>query len=216
MLKVNFNSELIRKFSEVIQGILAMMEAGEYEKALELIDGAFKDFFRLGAKFFNSLSVENLLDMARTSSIMDVDKCIIMAKLLMEEAKAYEKLYGRNESFFLYTKSLYLYIEAYDYVEEETDLDKYFADIDVLLARVSGYRLEEGLLRQLARYHVKAGAFDKADNVLYELLDDTGFSGSSKDFAAEIYKALLSRTDAELEGGNMTRDEVLDSLGSLS
>jgi len=216
MLKVNFNSELIRKFSEVIEGILAMMEAGDYEKALELIDGAFKDFFRLGAKFFNSLSEENLLDMARTSSIMDVDKCIIMAKLLMEEAKAYEKLYGKGESFFLYAKSLYLYIEAYDYVEEETDLDKYFADIDILLAKVSGYRLEEGLLRQIVRYHVKDGAFDKADNVLYEMMEDTGFSDSSREYASGIYKALLSRTDAELERGNMTRGEVLESLDDLS
>jgi hypothetical protein len=216
MLKVNFNSELIRKFSEVLQGILAMMEAGEYEKALELIDGAFKDFFRLGSKFFNSLSEENLLDMARTSSIMDVDKCIIMAKLLLEEANAYDKLYGKNESFRLYTKSLYLYLEAYEYVEEESDLDKYFADIDVLIAEVSGYRLEEGLLKQLVRYHVKEGAFDKADNLLYELLEYSGFSDSSREYAEEIYKALLSRTDAELEKGNLAREEVLESLEGLS
>lgn len=216
MLKVNFNSELIRKFSEVLQGILAMMETGEYEKALELIDGAFKDFFRLGSKFFNSLSEENLLDMARTSSIMDVDKCIIMGKLLLEEANAYDKLYGKNESFRLYTKSLYLYLEAYEYVEEESDLDKYFSDIDVLIDVVSGYRLEEGLLKQLVRYHVKEGAFDMADNLLYELLEDSDFSDSSREYAEEIYKALLSRTDAELEKGNLAREEVLESLEGLS
>jgi hypothetical protein len=52
--------------------------------------------------------------MAKTSSIMDVDKCIIMSKLLLEEANVYEKLYDKSESFYLYTKSLYLYAEAYE------------------------------------------------------------------------------------------------------
>jgi len=200
MLKINVNSELIRKFSEVIQGILSMIEKGEYEKALELIDGAFKDFFRLGSKFFNSLSEENLLELARTNSIMDVDKCIIMAKLLMEEARVFEKLHDKNGSFYLYAKSLYLYVEAYEYAEEETDLDTYFSDIETLIIKVSDYK----------------GAYDKADNILYDLLEETGFSEESKGYAAEIYKALLSREDAELVKGNLTREEVMESLESIS
>lgn len=32
MLKINVNSELIRKFSEIIKKILNKIEAGEYEK----------------------------------------------------------------------------------------------------------------------------------------------------------------------------------------
>jgi len=216
MLKINVNSELIRKFSEVIQGILSMIEKGEYEKALELIDGAFKDFFRLGSKFFNSLSEENLLELARTNSIMDVDKCIIMAKLLMEEARVFEKLHDKNGSFYLYAKSLYLYVEAYEYAEEETDLDTYFSDIETLIIKVSDYKLDAGLQKQLIRYNLKKGAYDKADNILYDLLEETGFSEESKGYAAEIYKALLSREDAELVKGNLTREEVMESLESIS
>lgn len=216
MLKINVNSELIKKFSEVIHGILTMIGEGKYEKALELIDAAFRDFFRLGSKFFNALTEENLLDMAKTSSIMDVDKCIIMAKLLLEEANVYEKLYGKSESFHLYAKSLYLYAEAYEYVDEETELDRYFADIEPLIAKVDRYKLEPGLQKQLIRYYTKKGAYDKADNALYELLEDTGFSPDSREYASEIYKALLSRTDAELEKGNMSREELLESLESLS
>jgi tetratricopeptide (TPR) repeat protein len=216
MLKINVNSELIRKFSEVIRGILSMIEKGEYEKALELIDGAFKDFFRLGSKFFNSLSEDNLLELARTNTIMDVDKCIIMAKLLMEEARVFEKLHGKSESFYLYAKSLYLYVEAYEYVEEETELDKYFSDIGTLIIKVSDYKLDADLQKQLVRYNMKKGAYDKADNILYDLLEDTGSTEESKAYAAEIYKALLSREDAELVKGNLTREEVTESLESIS
>ncbi|MBP1744565.1 MAG: hypothetical protein H6Q58_1543 [Firmicutes bacterium] len=215
MLKVNVNSELIKKFSEVIHGILTMIGKGEYEKALELIDGAFKDFFRLGSKFFNALTEENLLDMARTNNIMDVDKCIIMAKLLLEEARVYDRLYGKSESFCLYKKSLYLYAEAYEYVEEDTELYKYFADMDSLISEIERYKLEPELQKQLIRYFLKKGAYDKADNVLYELLEAREFTEGSKEYASEIYKALLSRTDAELEKGNMTREEITESLETL-
>ena len=216
MLKINVNSELIKKFSEVIEGILSMIENGEYEKALELIDGAFKDFFRLGSKFFNSLSEENLLELARTNNIMDVDKCIIMSKLLMEEARVFEKLHGKSEGFYLYAKSLYLYAEAYEYAEEETELDKYFSDIDTLILKVSDYKLDTGLQKQMIRYNMKKGAYDQADNILYDLLQDTGSSEGSKRYAAEIYKALLSIEDAELVKGNLTREEVMESLESIS
>jgi hypothetical protein len=101
-------------------------------------------------------------------------------------------------------------------VAEESDLDKYFADIDPLIAKVDIYRLDHDLKKTLIRYFIKKGAYDKADNALYNLMEDKGFTEDPKEYGSEIYKALLLRTDAELERGNMTRGEILESLEALS
>lgn len=216
MLKINVNSELIRKFSEVIEGILAMIEKKEYVKALNMIDNAFKEFFRLGEKFFASLSEENLLDMVKTNSILDADKCIIVSKLLLEDGRVTGLVYGEAESFNLYCKSLYMYIEAYLNVDGGTDLDKYFKDIEVLLDKLSPYKLEMKLQKQIIQYQIKNGCFAHAEDVLFEMLEDNDYSDDVKAYGSEMYKALLSKDDAELERGNLPREEILSSLESLS
>ncbi|MHC1720726.1 MAG: DUF6483 family protein [Clostridiaceae bacterium] len=216
MLKINVNSELIRKFSEVIEGILAMIEKKEYVKALNMIDNAFKEFFRLGENFFTSLSEENLLDMVKTNSILDADKCIIVSKLLMEDARVTELIYGKAEGFYLYGKSLYLYIEAFINVDGGTELDKYFKDIDLLMNKLSDYKLDMKLQKQIILYHVKNGRYAEAEDILYEMLEDKDYSDDLKAYAAELYKALLLKDDAELEKGNLPREEIINSLDSLS
>jgi len=215
MLKINANSELIRKFSEIIEGIIKKIENGDYDKALSDIDGAFKDFFRLGSKFFNSLTEENLLDMVKTNNILDADKCIIMSKLLMEEGRALEKLYDANESFYLYQKSIFLYIEAYLNVDEEVELDKYFCDIELLISQVSEYKLSLKLQKQIIGYYFKKGKYDIAENVLYEILENTDCNAESLDYAINFYKTLLSKEDVELTNGNLPREEIIFSLDSL-
>ena len=215
MLKINANSELIRKFSEIIEGIIKKIEDGDYDKALSDIDGAFKDFFRLGSKFFNSLTEENLLDMVKTNNILDADKCIIMSKLLMEEGRALEKLYDANESFYLYQKSIFLYIEAYLNVDEEVELDKYFCDIELLISQVSEYKLSLKLQKQIISYYFKKGKYDIAENVLYEILENTDCNAESLDYAINFYKTLLSKEDVELTNGNLPREEIIFSLDSL-
>lgn len=215
MLKINVNSELIRKFSEIIKRILKKIEAGEYEKALTDIDGAFKDFFRLGSKFFNALTEENLLDMVKTNNIMDIDKCIIMSKLLLEEGKALEKLYQDNESFFIYQKSLYLYIEAYINVEEEVELKEYFQDINILLSKVSEYKLSLKLHKQIINYYMKVKEYDIAENLIYEILEEEDYSSEALAYALDCYKALLAKEDQELIKGNLPREEILESSDSI-
>jgi len=215
MLKINVNSELIRKFSEIIQGILKKIENGDYGKALTDIDSAFKDFFRLGSKFFNSLAVDNLLDMVKTNNIMDVDKCIIMAKLMMEEGRAKEKLYDENESFNIYQKSLFLYIEAFDNVDEEVELDKYFSDIKILISKLSNYKLSLKLDKQIINYYLKKKEYDSAENFLYDILEEECYKQESIDYALSFYKSLLDKHDTELTNGNLPREEILDSLDNL-
>jgi len=215
MLKINVNSELIRKFSEIIKRILKKIEAGEYEKALTDIDGAFKDFFRLGSKFFNALTEENLLDMVKTNNIIDVDKCIIISKLLLEEGRALEKLYKDNESFFIYQKSLYLYIEAYIHVEEEVELEEYFQDIEILLSTISDYKLTIKLQKQIVKYYFKDGKYDIAENLLYEILEEEDYTQDSLVYVLKFYNDLLTKDDQELIKANLPREEVLDSKNAI-
>ena len=90
MLKRNLTAELVGKFNEALAKIQEYKNEGENEEALSVIDNTLKELFRLGSKFFNSFSDENLIDMVKTDGTINADKCIMMAKLLEEEAEIFE------------------------------------------------------------------------------------------------------------------------------
>lgn len=214
MLKMNMNSELIKKFYKIIKEIEVQIEAGNYVEAQALIDEAFKEFFRLGAKFFISLSEENLMDMIKTNNITDIHKCIIMSKLLMDEGKVNELLYGIEKSFYLYQKSLFMYIEAFLNIEGREEFIEFANDIQKLMGRLSEYKLSPKLQRKIIEYYLMETEYDKAENVLYELMDET-FDDEIREYAISFYKALLLKEDSDLNIGRLPREEILESLNNL-
>ncbi|MGE5627616.1 MAG: DUF6483 family protein [Solirubrobacterales bacterium] len=213
MLKINMNSELIKRFYKIIQDINDNINSENYKSALGSVEEAFKEFFRLDSKFFNSLSEDNLLDIIKTNNIMDLYKCIIMSKLLMEEGIIYEKLYGENKSFYLYQKSLYLYIEALLNFDEESEINQYKSDIKILIDKLSEYKLSYKLQKQIVSYCIKEGEYDNAENFVYEMLQDS--REDYKEYAISFYKELLSKDDDDLNKGRLPREEIIESLGSL-
>lgn len=212
MLKINMNSELIKKFYKILEEINLNMENENYNEALQLIEKSFKEFFRLSSKFFYSLSEENLMDIIKTNNIIDIHKSIIMSKLIMIEGTIYEKLGKSSHSFYLYEKSLYLYLESSNDLDEESELLQFKPDILFLIEKTSEYKLSEKLQKKIIEYYLNEGEYDKGENVLYDLLED---HPELKDYGISFYNNLLLKEDYDLNKGRLPRDEILESLNSL-
>lgn len=215
MLKRNLTSELVEKFNEALNKIIASKNEGNYDNALNLIDNTFKDIFRLSVKFFNSFSDENLIDMVNTDGTINADKCIIMAKLLEEEADVLEHQNKLDESFYINLKSLNLFIEAYISKDNNCDLQNYFSDIDMIIDKVSEYKISSSLQNKIIEYYIKANRYDKAEDSIYNLLNETNFNNDYIKSSIALYENLLLKSDEELLIGNLPREEIEDSLALL-
>ncbi|MCI1944282.1 DUF6483 family protein [Clostridium luticellarii] len=217
MLKRTITAELIKKFNELLIKILDNKKSKNYEEALNLIDAAFKDMFRLSLKFFNSLSVENLMDMVKDKGTINTDKCIIMAKLLEEEGTILEIQNELDYSFYINQKSLHLFLNAYlnSGREDDCELSSYFTDIDSIIGKVCQYKLSYELQNQIIAYHIKSCRYDKAENIVYELLEESNYSTDMINYSIKFYNNLLLKSNSELSAGNLPREEILDSLSSL-
>ncbi|MFL0194378.1 DUF6483 family protein [Clostridium sp. WILCCON 0269] len=215
MLKRSITAELMKKFNELLEKIIHCRDKNDYENALDLIDDAFKDIFRLSIKFFNSFSTENLIEIIKSDGTINSDKYIMMAKLLEEEANILEVQNKTEDAFYIYEKSLNLFLNAYLTEDNHCDLEGYFSDIDSIIYKISQYKLSSELENRLIEYYVKTGTYDKAENIIYEMLQDTGFSKDCLKNAIEFYERLLVKSDSELNSGNLPREEVLESIDSL-
>lgn len=214
MLKRNIVSELVKKFTEALKKIEKLKTCKKYGEALDSIDSVLKDVFRLSVKFFNSLSDENILDMVNTNDILDTDRCIIIAKLLKEEADIFEAQGRLNESFSIYLKSLYLYIKAFKN-QNDAELLTYLSDIDLILEKVVEFKLPNNQLNEIIDYYTEIACYDKAENFLYELLDENNYSPETIEKGIYFYNELLKKDPEDLEKGNLPFEEVKSGLEHL-
>ncbi|QAT39510.1 DUF6483 family protein [Clostridium sp. JN-9] len=217
MLKRNLVNELIKQFTLSLEEIDKFIGLQLYDDALLVIDNCFKSIFRLSAKFINSLSDENILDLIRVNNILDVERCIMAAKLLNEEADIYLRNGDENESFYLHCKSLYLYLTASQHWDNTSELDIYLNEIEDLYSKVKDYKLPNKIQENMMLYYEDKCCFDKAEDILYEMLNynDDEYKDSIINFGIEFYERLLKKDNITLENGNLPRSEVLDGLSNL-
>ncbi|MDW8799906.1 DUF6483 family protein [Clostridium sp. A1-XYC3] len=215
MLKRNLTSELMSKFNEALNKIMEYKMSGKNEEALIVIDNTLKEIFRLGMKFFNSLSDDNLLDMIKTDGTINTDKCIMMAKLLEEEASILELQGNLDDAFYIELKSLNLFLHAYEGDNENCDLQHHFEDIEIMIEELSEYRLPSSVQNRIIDYYVKTNKYDKAEDTLYEILQENDFSNETIEKGISLYELLLNKDDNTLEEGNLSREEVEESLSIL-
>lgn len=215
MLKRNLTAELVGKFNEALTKILEYKNEGKNEEALNVIDNTLKELFRLGSKFFNSFSDENLIDMIKTDGTINADKCIMMAKLLEEEADIIEILGDSNEAFYINLKSLNLFLEAYINKDNNCDLYNFFSDIDIVIEKINDYKIPIIIQSKMIDYYTKINKYDEAENILYEILEDQEFSKNVIDKALSFYETLLTKSDDDLDNGNLSREEINESLAAL-
>lgn len=215
MLQSGFTKKLIEQFEAALRETKKLKFNNKPEEALEVIQNAFSSMFRLNSMFFDSVSIENLLDILRVNGVIERDKAIIISKLLEEEAEILENLGKSDESFYLYVKSLNLFLEAF-ICDREAELVSYFDDIDIIFDKVSEYKLPVGVLIGLVSYFEEKGLYDSGEDMLFELLDNTGNSIDALEAGIRFYKKLLNKSDEELEEGNLPREEIEEGLKRLT
>ncbi|AKA71999.1 DUF6483 family protein [Clostridium scatologenes] len=215
MLKRNLTSELVAKFKEFMDKILELRKEGKNQEALTTIDDTFKEIFRLSSKFFNSFSDENLLDMIKTDGTINADKCIMMAKLLEEEALIFEDENNLDEAFYMNLKSLNLFLEAYVNKNDDCDLQNYFCDIEPIIEKVSSYKIPISIQNKLMDYYLKVNSYDKAEDMFYDILENNNFDENLIKKGLDFYEALLLKDDNDLNENNLPREEINESIKFL-
>jgi hypothetical protein len=153
--------------------------------------------------------------MVKTDGTINADKCIMMAKLLEEEAEIIEILGNSNEAFYINLKALNLFLEAYLNKDENCDLQNFFSDIDVIIEKINDYKTPVAIQNKMVDYYTKSERYDIAENILYEILEDTEFEENAIKRSISFYEALFSKSDTDLEKGNLSKEEIQESLFAL-
>lgn len=211
MITRDYFMRMIHQLAQVIAKVLKLNEVKQYTEALEEIQLSSKQLLGMDLRLITSLSDTEFIRFFSLGERFEVEKCVVTAKLLRLIGEVREGQADDIGKYHSYTTSLSLLLELL-FRESETLPKEYFDEIDVLINKLSSYDLSSDLLRKLFRFYGIVRRYDAAENILFDLVEsDSGFCAEGVKF----FERLRTKSDKELEEGNLPRNEVEAGIAEL-
>lgn len=213
MLTRDYLLRMIDQLVRVIAKVLAHAEAGEFQQAINELGTAARHHVGLSLENLTSLSESSLAALWRAGGSFDAAKCAAAAYLLKSygETRRLQKDEASNDVTPVVVRALDFFMLSV--VEGEGEIQRELAqEAEDLLGSLHDLELPPSTRLLLFRFRERLGAYAKAEDVLFELLEeDPSMNREAKAF----YNRLLSRSDDDLVRGNLPRSEIIDALRKL-
>jgi tetratricopeptide (TPR) repeat protein len=201
---------------EVMQRLGGLVEERRYQAAMTVVDESLEELFGLNGTLLTRLFGREPLSQLTFGEEADLSQAkLIAAAALLQEAGDIQMEQGVEDgSFTSYASALELLLAALLNHDGEP-LPEYAPDVEELTAVLAPFHLPLHLNQLLLRYYHKTGQYDEAENVLFDALEETPEDEATIKMGITFYQLILKESDAQLEAGNLPRDEAETSLAEL-
>ena len=205
---------MIQQLSGFVTGLLQLRKSGRSTEALHQIENAYGRFTGLSATLIHAISEDDLIQLLRARGGIDPDRAWARAELMREEALTYDELGQEAEATPRFLKSLRLYLEVLDVIEEMPGVLN-VDGLEEVAERVSDLELTASTRSRLVQYYVDTRRFDRAENIVLWNLEAAGESAKAINEGVAFYDELQGLADRDLEEGGLSRDEVDQGIERL-
>ncbi len=215
MINKDYILRIAEQIGRELSILVGLRKRNQNEDALIAIDNALLHHLGLTSRFIDSISDETLVQTLSPLGSLNVMQALWVAELLKVEGEVYTQMGRDKDSYYSLVKSLYLLLEStfQEYIPIELE---FHAHIKELVDELTDYELPTHLQSHLFRYYEQTGFYDKAENTLYDLLQNQRSSSQMREQGQAFYQRLLSKSDEDLQAGNFSRAEVYEGLGQLA
>jgi len=211
MVQTDYIMRMIEELAAFLWAIIFNKKIQNYDLALIKINEAYNSLLHLNPDEIKYLTVNEILLNNTHNNILLNDNIEIIANLFFQEADVLERKNVINEtSLEYYQKSLELFLILHD----TTANNKYCVNINEIIIKLENYNLENRIILKIHEYYLKIELFGKAEDKLYELLENKYPDIENK--IISFYKYLLNKDNDILEKGNLPRNEITDALNEIN
>lgn len=217
LIQNDYLMRMIMQFSRAMGILIGLIRERKPEQALAMVSDLYKMTTGLDADNIRACSEQDLLNMMTHEGSLELEKILMVAKLLKEEGDICTLLQNKEEGYACHIKSLILFVTAAKY-NADTHLIDYHDEIGQLVERLSRFALPPTVLDGLWRYYGSIGDLQQAENLLFELLEsgiDEHHLQRCLTDGLQFYEQLLQKDDAELDDAGLPRHEISDAIQEL-
>jgi hypothetical protein len=211
MIERDYIMRMIDLLVKALTKALLHKKAYEYPQAKQEIAGAYKSLLGVSPEFIHSFSDEQLMGLLGKDVETVGVKCYILGSLLKEEADIYRISKEEGKSISVYAKSLSLLLTAF--LDTSVPIEpEHPTKIDACVQALRSVEIPQHILEKLFAFYEIAQRYDKAEDVLFDLVT---FDTSVVISGLAFYERLLNKSSDELTAGGLPRNEVLDGIDTL-
>ncbi|KAF6629166.1 hypothetical protein H6F38_17865 [Paenibacillus sp. EKM208P] len=212
MLRKDYLLSMMEELTSAVASVLGLRRENKHVEALKQLDDLLNKQFRLRSDLLRRLPPEQIIELFRLGPGIEADKIQQVARILEEEAVIYLETSRTDEGIRILMKSLHLYLYS--------DLNGATRNLQVLPERIAcivklvhEYELPLETSKLLAFHYERENRLDEAADVWF------GLAWEQPELRAEaetFYSKLLDKTNAELELGGISRQEVTEGLTEIT
>jgi len=211
---------IFEQMGQVVAIVIGLKKNGEPAEAMKVMNDSLQGLVGFDLDDIERLGAEDLIQMVRlsrsgSSSAAEVvpGQLAVIAGLLVEAAGVYEMQGEPARADVARIKALHLYLVIL--TEERLAHDVAMDGVSPLIEQLSEYALPFELTVLLWRYHEQVGDYARAEDCLFELLEEYAVTDTVVPHGVAFYQRLLALSDSELTSGGLPRDEVEAGLREL-
>jgi hypothetical protein len=209
MFQKDYILRMIEQFVKIFARILQLKQEKQYPQALQEIGEAYRLFFGLNPELIDGMSDEDLTRFLKVHGQYDPEKRVALATLLNEEAEVLKLM--QTESISRKVKAFSIFLEAFadsEAVRNEPNRLK----IESILESLQKHELPFSVKKKQVAYYELTRRFDRAEDLLFELLDS---NPSIIESAIAFYERLRTLPERTLAEGHLPLDEVEEGLRTV-
>lgn len=212
MIERDYIMRMIDLLSKVVARVLFLRKSLEFPKAAAELAAAARNLLGLDPQLIRLMSDTQLIDLLSADDSLSASKCYVLGMLLKEEAELLLVQEKHDEAAALLTKAVSLLLSAF--LRERTPVvPSHQASLDEAIGALGNVRPATSLGLKLLEYFEHTGRYDKAENVLFELLDA---DPRNIQHGLLFYERLLTKTNDDLILGNLPRAEIEEAIRELN
>src|SRR5579885_2510069 len=215
MINKDYILRLAERFGRYLAIILRLRKFDQHEEALIYLDELLLNTTGFTSRFLNSLSEEMIIQILSPLGKLNIEAALWSGLLLKAEGEIYEETGQTNESYHRYLKSLHLLLEVLRH-ENITSEPEFAQAITELIKQLDDYELPDSLKEKLFLYYEHIGSYGKAEDTFFELLEANPGDSELIERGKAFYGRLLTKGNADLLAGNLSREEAEEGLAQLS
>jgi hypothetical protein len=219
MVQRDWILRVIEELGVFVAAVLDLRRSGQFQQAERVIDDALLRLVGFRLAVADQFSAEKLANMLRLANVERLDRrdvaerLVVLGTLLQEAAAVDDDLGNSRRRDERRIKALQVFLIGL--TEEPTTPRRAVAAVDQLLLELTEFDLPVDVKERLWQHFQQEGDFARAENWLFELLDDAEAPEDALARGIAFYQRLAALDDDVLRGGNLPRDEVQLGLAQL-
>lgn len=203
---------MINQLAYVLASVLRLAKLKQFDEAAEEVQASSKQLLGMDLRLLTTLSDEEFVRLLSLGDRFDLEKCVVIAELLRILADVRSDQGEDEQGARARLTALSMFLEL-SRQEAGTLPGEYYEKVEGIIKLLAPVGIPTRLKKKLFAYYESVGKFDKAENALFEIVeDDVPFAGEGMKF----YERLRMKTDEELSRGNLPRTEIESSVTDLA